>query len=495
MLSKIGTYLFIGGYALALTFVTVYCLMQFHLLIKYWNSRRKKSIIPDFSDELINLPLVTIQLPLYNEQYVVSRLIDNIMLLRYPKDKIEFQILDDSTDETTEICRIKVEEWRAKGYDIHHIRRTEREGYKAGALRDGLLLAKGEFIAIFDADFLPTPDFLFRTLPEFRDTAVGVVQTRWGHINNGYSLITRMQAFQLNVHFTIEQTGRQWGNYLLQFNGTAGIWRRKTIEDAGGWKADTLTEDLDLSYRAQLNGWRIKYIQNMVSPAELPAEMNGLKSQQYRWMKGGAENARMLIPFILRSEMPVIKKIHAAGHLLSSSVFLFIFIMAVLSVPALFLLNTISMSSPVYWVFMIGIISAGCVYFVGNRDTAWLNMPIHRIAINFAVMFPVFLSMSMGLSLHNSLAVVQGLRGRKSPFIRTPKFNILQIQDSFKKGLYKTSRISAVTVIEGLLALYFLVAIIVGVETGKTSMLLYHMMLMLGFGSIFIYSIKHISFR
>lgn len=496
MILKIIAYIVIGFYSVALTYVTLYCFLQFHLLLKYWKSRKHTNgILPITATWNDSLPYVTIQLPIFNECYVVERLIDNIVQLRYPAGKLEIQVLDDSTDDTVDICRQKVTEYKSKGFDIHLMHRSQRDGYKAGALRDGLRLAKGEFIAIFDADFLPRSDFLLETLPHFLDKDVGVVQTRWEHINRKYSLITRLQAFQLNVHFTIEQTGRQWGDYLLQFNGTGGVWRRKTIEDAGGWEADTLTEDLDLSYRAQLKGWHIVYLQNVGSPAELPSEMHGLKSQQFRWMKGGAENARKLIPAILRSEIPTYKKMHAVSHLLSGSVFLFIFILAVLSVPILFFMNTISTNKPIYWIFLSGIISASCVYFVGNKDTTWIGLPLYRKVLNFILLFPVFLSLSMGLSLHNSIAIIQGYRGCKSSFVRTPKFNIQQMNDRIKKGLYTSDKISVITFVEGLLAIYFLMAVIIGVQEGKMSFLLYHFMLMIGFGSIFIYSVKHLGYR
>jgi cellulose synthase/poly-beta-1,6-N-acetylglucosamine synthase-like glycosyltransferase len=275
-------------YVLALTYITVYCLMQLNLLYHYkrYHSKNNASEIPRAENDE-NLPYVTIQLPIFNEMYVVERLIDNIVQFDYPKSKFEIHVLDDSTDETVEITRKKVEEYKAKGFNIEQICRTDRIGYKAGALKEATKKAKGEFIAIFDADFLPRPDFLRSTIPQFNDPKVGVVQTRWEHINQDYSILTRLQALQLNVHFTVEQQGRRAGNYFLQFNGTAGVWRKETIDDAGGWEADTLTEDLDLSIRAQLKGWEIVYLEKFGSPAELPAEMNGLKSQQFRWMKGG----------------------------------------------------------------------------------------------------------------------------------------------------------------------------------------------------------------
>jgi cellulose synthase/poly-beta-1,6-N-acetylglucosamine synthase-like glycosyltransferase len=488
---EIIAYIVIGIYTFALAYITFYCLLQFHLLYQY--QKAKKNIVGN--EPLLNgshhFPFVTIQLPIFNERFVVERLLDNIVHLSYPIDKLEIQVLDDSTDDTRSLCKQKVDYYKNLGFNIEYHHRGERDGFKAGALRDGLIKSKGEFIAIFDADFLPGPDFLLQTLPHFNDPKVGTVQTRWDHINGDHSLITKLQAFQLNVHFTVEQSGRQNGGYLLQFNGTAGVWRRETIYDAGGWNADTLTEDLDLSYRAQLKGWKIKYRQDIVSPAELPSEMSGLKSQQFRWMKGGAENARKLIPAILRSEMSFIKKMHATTHLLSSSVFLFVFILAVLSVPALFLMNIVSID--VYWyaVFMIGIMTAGAVYFVANKDTIWKRDPGYRKVIKFAFMFPLFLSFSMGLSLHNSIAVIQGLLGRKSAFVRTPKFNIHHLQNNFKRGFYNAGKISNTTIMEGLLALYFLIAIIAGVDQGKTAFILYHLMLMIGFGSIFVYSVKH----
>lgn len=493
---KLVAYIIITLYTLSLVYMLIYCVLQFHLLIKYGKGKRKKaSTVSMGSDFFKEFPSVTVQLPLYNERFVVERLIDNIVRLDYPVDKLQIQVLDDSTDDTSKVCKEKVAYYKGQGINIEYYHRTDRDGYKAGALRDGLITAEGEFIAIFDADFLPQPDFLLETMPYFIDPDVGVVQTRWDHINEDYSLITKLQAFQLNVHFTIEQTGRQSGNYFLQFNGTAGVWRKKTIVDAGGWGTDTLTEDLDLSYRAQLKGWRIVYRQDVSSPAELPSEMNGLKSQQFRWMKGGAENARKLIPYILKSNLPLVHKVHATSHLLSSSVFLVVFILAVLSVPALFLMSAIKIDLRVYWIFMVSLLTVGCVYFVANRDTTWRDEPRYKTIIRFIFMFPLFLSLTMGLSLHNSIAVVQGFQGRKSPFVRTPKFNIQQIQDSFKLGFYAARRVSATTIFEGLLALYFLSAIILGLQQGKTSFLVYHVMLMIGFGSIFVYSIKHLSQR
>jgi len=252
-------------------------------------------------------------------------------------------VIDDSTDDSLELARAKVEEYQAQGFQIELVTRSDRTGYKAGALKAAMSKVKGEFIAIFDADFLPEKDFLRKTLPYFQNNEkLAVVQTRWGHINQGHSLLTEVQAFQLNVHFTVEQKGRQLGDYFLQFNGTAGVWRKAAIEDAGGWEADTLTEDLDLSYRAQLKGWKIMYLQDTIAPAELPSEMLGLKSQQHRWMKGGAETAKKLLPQVWASPMKFRSKVHGSIHLLGSSVFLSIFLLGIFSVPLIFVVMPLS---------------------------------------------------------------------------------------------------------------------------------------------------------
>lgn len=477
-------------YFSSLVYITIYCLLQFHLLFHY------KKLDPILEvDEIktaadADLPFVTIQLPIYNEYYVIERLIDNITQLDYPKDKFEIHILDDSTDDTVLRVKKKVDQYKQLGFNIDQIQRENRVGFKAGALKDGMSKAKGEFIAIFDADFLPNKDFLRKTLPHFSANNVGVVQTRWEHINQDYSLITRLQAFQLNVHFTVEQEGREKGDYMLQFNGTAGVWRRQTIEDAGGWEADTLTEDLDLSYRAQLKGWKIVFLEDCVSPAELPAEMNGLKAQQYRWMKGGAETAKKMLPTVWKSKLSIVKKIHATVHLLSSSVFLFVFILGIFSVPLLFAMMPLGIDSKYLAVFLISLLSVSIVYYTANVGTAWKKENKIVMIMKFILLFPIFLALSMGLSLHNSIAVLQGYLGKKTAFVRTPKFNILDITDSFKKSKYST-KLSKVTIFEGLLSLYFLFGIYQGISIGNSAFLLLHILLMLGYGTIFYYSVRH----
>lgn len=517
-------YAVLGIYTTALLYITIYCVMQFNLLYHYKKGRRKAQMepIPDMrlaqhqvTASVANeenteslpqwegeYPFVTIQLPVFNELYVMERLIDNIVKIDYPRDRFEIQVLDDSTDESVEITRRKVEEYQALGFNIEQVRRPVRKGYKAGALKDGTALAKGEFLAIFDADFLPRPDFLKRTIPYFyQDPKIGVVQTRWEHINENYSLITRLQALQLNVHFTVEQVGRMSGDYMLQFNGTAGVWRRQTIEDAGGWEADTLTEDLDLSIRAQLKGWKIKFLEEIGSPAELPVEMNSLKSQQFRWMKGGAETAKKMLPTVWKSDLSFGKKFHATLHLMASSVFVFVFITGVFSVPLLFLLGDLiemGFSKNFFAYFLIGLLAIIAVYYVANIQSPANQHKdsFSRSVYKFVFLFPLFLALSMGLSLHNSIAVFQGYLGKKSAFVRTPKFNIKSLTDSFvKSNKYISKKISWTTILEGILALYFLGAFIGGFIMQNTTFMFFHLMLAIGYGAIFIFTLRHVSVK
>jgi len=441
-----------------------------------------------------NTPFVTIQLPIFNELYVAERLIDNIVQLDYPKDKFEIHVLDDSTDETVDISRKKVEEYRAKGFNIELFTRTDRTGYKAGALKAATPKAKGEFIAIFDADFLPKKDFLIKTLDHFKNPKVGVVQTKWEHINQGYSLLTELQAFQLNVHFTIEQFGRKAGNLMLQFNGTGGVWRKTCIEESGGWEADTLTEDLDLSYRAQLKGWEIVFLEGVLAPAELPAEINGLKSQQFRWMKGGAETARKMLPTVWRSDLNLTQKIHATSHLLASSVFLSVFIVGVFSVPLIFILNPLGIQNEIFPFFLSGLLSIIFVYYAANVQHTWTEESKVKKITKFVLLFPIFLALSMGLSLHNSLAVLQGYIGKQTPFIRTPKFGIKTISDSLNNKSYLTKKLPFTTILEGILALYFIAAIGLGIYTQHWTFLLLHILLAVGYSTIFYLSVKHLNY-
>ena len=335
-------YIIIAIYSTALILIFFYSLAQLNLLINYLGYKKRNEEAPKFN--LLDpkeIPFVTIQLPIYNEEYVMERLLDNIAKIEYPKSKLEIQVLDDSTDDSVAETARRVQELQETGLDIQHIRRENRQGFKAGALKEGLEIAKGDFIAIFDADFLPEGDWLKKTVPYFKDEEIGVVQTRWGHINRDYSTLTRIQAFALDAHFTLEQVGRNSKGHFINFNGTAGIWRKQCILDAGNWEGDTLTEDLDLSYRAQLKNWKFKYLEDVETPAELPVVISAARSQQFRWNKGGAENFRKTVLSVITAKnIPFKTKFHGVMHLLNSSMFLCVFIVALLSIPMLYIKNT-----------------------------------------------------------------------------------------------------------------------------------------------------------
>src|SRR5210317_1463646 len=334
-------YIIIGIYSTALLLIFFYSLAQLNLLVNYLGNKKINEVAPKYN--LLDpkeIPFVTIQLPIYNEEYVVERLLDNISKIEYPKSKLEIQVLDDSTDKSVEETATRIKALQETGLDIQHIRRTDRSGFKAGALKEGLKIAKGDFIAIFDADFLPDSDWLKKTVIYFKDREIGVVQTRWGHINRDYSTLTKIQAFALDAHFSLEQVGRNGKGHFINFNGTAGIWRKECILDAGNWEGDTLTEDLDLSYRAQLKQWKFKYLENVETPAELPIVISAARSQQFRWNKGGAENFQKMLWRILKNKtVPFKTKIHGILHLLNSTMFLNILIVAILSVPILYIKN------------------------------------------------------------------------------------------------------------------------------------------------------------
>lgn len=484
-------YIFFIIYTLSLIYVTIFCLMQLHLLYRYCYG--KPGALTDAKNESLPteiFPFVTIQLPIFNERYVVERLIDNIVTLDYPKDRYEIHVLDDSTDDTLTITQRKVAEYKNKGFNIECLSRTDRSGYKAGALKEAMLQAKGEFIAIFDADFLPRPDFLKSTLSAFADEKIGVVQTRWEHINQHYSLLTELQAFQLNVHFTVEQKGRYKAGYMLQFNGTAGVWRKQCIEDAGGWEADTLTEDLDLSYRAQMKGWKIKYLEDVTAPAELPADINGLKSQQYRWMKGGAETARKMLPKVWASNIYWHQKVQATAHLLSSSIFIFVFIIGVFSFPMMFLLNPLGIDTSKLAVFMISLLAIIGVYYVANVEMAWPKTNKLWMILKFVLLFPVFLALSMGLAFHNSLAVIQGFLGKQSPFVRTPKYGVTQKNDIVIQTKYFSKKMDWVSIGEGILSLYFFTAIFLGYRYDMKEFIVLHFLLAFGYLILFFYAVQ-----
>lgn len=481
-------------YSFFIFFIFLYSLIQLNLVTLFLKNKKKQIIAQrkQAKDDTYT-PLVTVQLPIYNEMYVVNRLIEAIANFDYPSDKLEIQVLDDSTDETVEIIAQKVKEIQTKGINIQHIRRDNREGFKAGALAYGLTIAQGEFIAIFDADFLPAPDFLKQTLPAFKDNQVGLVQTRWEHLNEDYSLLTQLQAFALDAHFTIEQTGRNSSNHFMNFNGTAGIWRKNCIEDAGGWSSDTLTEDLDLSYRAQLKGWKFVYRQDVGTPAELPVAVNAMKTQQFRWTKGAAECTRKNLGKVFKAkDLKLGTKVHAIFHLMNSFVFLCVAIISILSIPILWIKNTFPIYNLLFHfgsLFLISLAILAFYYWVAFRERPPKCASASWIC--FLKRFLLFLAISMGFSLHNAIAVFEGYIGKKTPFIRTPKFNVRQKSDLWRSNKYLRSKINWLTLIEGILAIYFMGGLALGVYYWDFGLFPFHLLLVIGFGYIFIYSIVH----
>ncbi|MBU2939141.1 glycosyltransferase family 2 protein [Lacinutrix sp. C3R15] len=482
-------------YTISLLLIFFYALAQLNLLFNYIAAQKKEDHSPKFNlKNTAEIPYVTIQLPVYNELYVMERLLDNIAEIEYPKDKLEIQVLDDSTDETVASTALQIEKLKAQGLDIKHICRTNRQGFKAGALKEGLKIAKGEFIAIFDADFLPNKNWLLQTIPHFKDAQVGVVQTRWAHINRNYSTLTKIQAFALDAHFTLEQVGRNSKGHFINFNGTAGVWRKTCIIDAGNWEGDTLTEDLDLSYRAQLKNWKFKYLENVETPAELPVVISAARSQQFRWNKGGAENFRKMLFKVLKSNNISAKtKMHGLLHLLNSTMFLNVLIVAILSIPMLYIKNEYAHLKPYFYVmsfFVISTIIFFVCYWYMYKNTYGSTV---KNFIQYIVLFFTFFSIAMGFSLHNSIAVLEGHFGKRSEFVRTPKFNINSLTDSWKGNKYLKKNISANVIIEGILMLYFAFgmysAFVVGDQGGDFGLFPFHLMLFVGFGFVFFKSL------
>jgi cellulose synthase/poly-beta-1,6-N-acetylglucosamine synthase-like glycosyltransferase len=366
------------------------------------------------------LPRVTVQLPIYNEMYVCERLIESVCAIEYPRELLEVQVLDDSTDETREIAAAAVERCRASGIDVRYLHRDDRRGYKAGALEEGLKSARGELIAVFDADFVPAPDFLRRTVPHFSEPRVGMVQVRWGHLNRAFSVLTQAQSIMLDGHFVIEHTARNRSGRFFNFNGTAGIWRRSAIVDAGGWHHDTLTEDLDLSYRAQLRGWQFVFLPEVVSPAEVPVEMNAFKSQQHRWAKGSIQTAKKLLPEIFRSDLPRAVKVEAFFHLTNNLAYLLMVLISVLmpiSVVVRYSHGWYGVLLLDFPFFVAATLSVCGFYVASQREVGrswWQRLKY----------LPFLMSLGIGLSINNARAVIEALFNHQSAFTRTPKHGV-----------------------------------------------------------------------
>jgi cellulose synthase/poly-beta-1,6-N-acetylglucosamine synthase-like glycosyltransferase len=438
--------------------------------------RSRKKTKPEVAD--VDLPMVTIQLPLYNEKYVIERLLDATRNIEYPAHLLEVQILDDSTDETTETIREYIKKYNCN-FDL--VRREDRSGFKAGALAYGLEFAKGEFVAIFDADFIPSPKFLLETIPHFQDPKVGVVQTRWLHINEDQSLLTRAQALMLNTHFSVEQLGRHNADGFINFNGTAGVWRKACIADAGGWKADTLTEDLDLSFRAQAKGWRFEYLFDVGSPAELPSTFEAYRTQQFRWSKGAAECVRKNWKLLWSSSVNVSSKVMGSFHLLNSSVYLLVVALLLLS-PFVFYVNTESLVTvPFHEFFLpIGPIVSASLFLIFLAGSLIANKNKAKALLWYIPSLFTFFSMTTGISLYMSLGVIEGYRGKRSPFVRTPKFGDRNISKKIKSG-YDYKKEDSIKVLEILCWAYGLYWCYVGFQTMNAMIIAYALIILTGF--------------
>jgi cellulose synthase/poly-beta-1,6-N-acetylglucosamine synthase-like glycosyltransferase len=439
--------LILAAYFFVLIVLAIYGWHRYYLVYLYMRNRGNGAKPGPALDPL---PVVTIQLPLYNEMYVADRLIEAVCRIEYPRDKLEIQVLDDSIDETRGIAELAVRRFATEGVDIKYLHRTDRTGYKAGALEAGLQTARGEFIAIFDADFIPTSDFLIRLMPHFSDAKVAMVQARWGHINQDYSLLTKIQSILLDGHFVLEHGGRHRSGRFFNFNGTAGIWRRVAIDDGGGWQHDTLTEDLDLSYRAQLRGWRFVFVSDVIAPAEVPVEMNAFKSQQFRWAKGSIQTCRKLLPRILRADLPLGVKAEAFFHLTANFNYPFMCVLSVLMFPAMVIrynmgwYEMLLIDVPLFFAATFSVCN---FYMVCQREihTDW------RTRIKY---LPFLMSIGIGLSINNTRAVIEALFNKQSEFTRTPKYHIERDSDEWVGKKYRQS-VAVQPLIELALGLYF----------------------------------------
>ena len=434
-------------YFFVLIVLAIYGWHRYYLVYLYLRYRGQQ---PQPGPALSPTPVVTIQLPLYNEMYVADRLIESVCAIDYPRELLEIQVLDDSTDETRSIAEMAVLRHAAQGIDIKYFHRADRTGYKAGALEAGMKAARGEFVAIFDADFLPTSDFLTRLMPHFKSEKTAMVQARWGHINQDYSLLTKIQSILLDGHFVLEHGGRNRAGRFFNFNGTAGIWRRTAIEDAGGWQHDTLTEDLDLSYRAQLRGWQFVFVSDVIAPAEVPVEMNAFKSQQHRWAKGSIQTCRKLLPTILRAKVPFSVKAEAFFHLTANFNYPLMCVLSVLIFPSMVIRYNMGWYEMLLIdipLFFAATFSFCNFYMVCQREihSDW------RARLKY---LPFLMSVGIGLSVNNTRAVLEALFNKQSEFARTPKYRIEGNSDEWVGKKYRQS-VAVQPLIELALGLYF----------------------------------------
>ncbi len=476
----------IALYMMVLSILGLYGFHRGMLLYLYWRHRKDTPKPPQKFDEL---PHVTIQLPMYNEMYVAERLLDGVATIEYPLDKLEIQVLDDSTDETTEIARAKSEQLRERGFDVTFRHRENRHGFKAGALEEGLAEAKGDFVMVFDADFVPTPSILMDLIHHFTNPKVGMVQARWGHLNREYSLLTRVQSMMLDGHFVIEHIARNRSGRFFNFNGTAGIWRRSTIVDAGGWEHDTLTEDMDLSFRAQLRGWEFVYVPTALAPAEIPCEMNSFKGQQFRWAKGSAQTTKKLIWTVIKADLPLKVKVECLFHLTNNFAYLFLVLLAALQLPNMLMRQ--QMDSPELLLLDVPLFFTTCVsiiiFYLTTHQALYgdLKSAVKRL--------PLMMAVSIGLSINNARAVLEGLVGVQSEFVRTPKHGVREQQDGWITKRYKASAANLGTWVEIGFGLYIVATILLAMVTGSWVSVPFLVLFMVGFlyvGTLSLYQLR-----
>jgi cellulose synthase/poly-beta-1,6-N-acetylglucosamine synthase-like glycosyltransferase len=447
-------------YFIVLTILAAYGAHRYWMVYLYYKHQKNKTTEPASHFPPDNMPRITVQLPIFNEQYVVDRLLDAVCRLSYPQDKLDIQMLDDSTDETVEVARILVDRYAALGHHVTYLHRDNREGFKAGALAEGLKTAKGEFVAIFDADFVPPPDFLLKCIHHFTDTKIGMVQTRWTHINRDYSLLTQVEAILLDGHFVLEHSGRSRSGAFFNFNGTAGMWRRQAIDEAGGWEHDTLTEDTDLSYRAQLKGWKFLYLQDVECPAELPVEMTAFKTQQARWAKGLIQVSKKILPRVLKSDVPRSIKIEAWYHLTANISYPLMIVLSVLLMPAMIIRFYQGWFQMLYIdlpLFMASTFSISSFYLVSQRELYPREWPRTLLYL------PFLMALGIGLTVTNTRAVLEALFGKQSVFARTPKYRVESRKDKVRATNYRRS-LGWVPWVELLIGCYFAVTVYYAVE-------------------------------
>jgi len=477
--------LVLAPYLTILTILAIYGVHRYHLVFLYLKNKHKTA---QPKSRFKKLPRVTIQLPVYNEMYVVERLVDAVCRIDYPRNLLEIQVLDDSTDDARDIAAECVARKKSAGFDIHHIHRARRDGFKAGALENGLKYATGEFIAIFDADFIPPPTFLQDVIHYFTDGQVGMIQVRWGHINREYSLLTQVESVVLDGHFVIEHGGRHLSGRFFNFNGTAGIWRRETIESAGGWEHDTLTEDTDLSYRAQMKGWKFIYLPHVVCPAELPVEINSFKTQQSRWAKGLIQTGIKLLPRLLRSDLPFKIKVEAFFHLTANISYPLMIALSILLLPAMIVRFNQGWFQMLYIdlpLWLAATASVSTFYLVSQREL----YPDWRSRVKY---LPFLMAVGIGLSVSNSKAVMEALLGIQTGFKRTPKYRIESKKDRWATKKY-LRRTGLTPLLELLLGLYFVLVVLYAFDNQNYPTIPFLMLFVIGFIYMGLMSILHVT--